>query len=74
MTTKLFFGFSLGSIYCVADLVGQNSFPKLSVCVCVCVWVSSFDFNCNIQLFMSFPGGSDCKESVYSAGDLGLIP
>ena len=37
MTTKLFFGFSLGSIYCVADLVGQNSFPKLSVCVCVCV-------------------------------------
>ena len=36
MTTKLFFGVSLGSIYCVADLVGQNSFPKLSVCVCVC--------------------------------------
>ena len=44
------------------------------VCVCVCVWVSSFDFNCNIQLFMNFPDGSDCKESVYSAGDLGLIP
>ena len=23
---------------------------------------------------MSFPGGSDGKESAYSAGDLGLIP
>ena len=24
--------------------------------------------------FLGFPGGSDGKESVYNAGDLGLIP
>ena len=24
--------------------------------------------------FGVFPGGSDCKESAYNAGDLGLIP
>ena len=73
MTTTLFFGFSLGSILLCCG-PGWTKLLSKTVCVCVCVWVSSFDFNCNIQLFMSFPDGSDCKESVYSAGDLDLIP
>ena len=25
-------------------------------------------------VFLGFPGGSDCKESAYNMGDLGLIP
>ena len=27
-----------------------------------------------IFMYTGFPGGSDCKESTCSAGDLGLIP
>ena len=27
-----------------------------------------------IYMYMDFPGGSDGKESVYNAGDLGSIP
>ena len=34
----------------------------LYIHVCVCVYVCDF------------PGGSDCKASVYNAGDLGSIP
>ena len=30
--------------------------------------------NCDLELASGFPGGSDSKESVCSAGDLGSIP
>ena len=37
------------------------------VCVCVCVCL-------HINIYMSFPGGSDSKESACNSGDLGSIP
>ena len=46
---------------------------------CMAIAVLYFPRYCTIglKLFYSFvfvPGGSDCKASVYDAGDLGLIP
>ena len=42
----------------------------MRVCVCVCV----FYILPMYTILLGFPGGSDCKESAYSTGDLGLIP
>ena len=38
------------------------------MCVCVCYILPMY------TILLGFPGGSDCKESACSAGDLGLIP
>ena len=36
--------------------------------------VFSLEFILPSRGYLGFPGGSDCKESACSAGDLGLIP
>ena len=41
------------------------------MCVCVCMYACMY---LSIYLIGGFPGGSDSKESVYNAGDLGLNP
>ena len=58
----------------------------MCVCVCVCVYVYQLisdvvqqkpTQHCKeliLQLKLGFPGGSECKGSVCSAGDLGSIP
>ena len=42
-----------------------------------CSWVRKFPWKRDrlpTPVFLDFPGGSDGKESIYNAGDLGLIP
>ena len=47
------------------------------VCVCVCMYIYIYThiiYFISIYIYIDFPGGSDCKESTYNAGDLGSIP
>ena len=44
------------------------------VCVCVCVYIYIYRERERERERGGFPGGSDGKESVYNAGDLGLTP
>ena len=46
----------------------------MCVCVCVCVCIYIYRERERERERGGFPGGSDGKESVYNAGDLGLTP
>ena len=62
-------------------LASTSSFPNLEntknnkkeknhhICLCIYVYICT----CPTPVFLGFPGGSDSKESICNAGDLGSI-